>query len=279
MITVRGRYTLRTNKRGIIAEFSNVITDIGMDRLPLGDWINRAVIGTGEVPAKTDDTALGSRQATATTVIAENTINAGQAPWKKRYYITYRFAAGTDLDENLEYSEIGVGWADDQLFSRSLIKDNEGEPTTITVLDDEYLDVIYVLEIAISSSSAPYSFVYNGTTYTGTIKAAGATSNDVVPADAIAIASGNAYDGALGGIGGFPAGNTQALTPANDAYVAGTYTHTGQARLVASSLTQVESLAWTYSGLGVSYQADFDTPLETDGWTISLFVSLTWARA
>lgn len=44
-------------------------------------------------------------------------------------------------------AEVGAGWAanGDTLFSRALITDGAGNPTTITVLSDEYLTVIYEL--------------------------------------------------------------------------------------------------------------------------------------
>jgi hypothetical protein len=39
-------------------------------------------------------------------------------------------------------SEVGLGWDNSNLWNRALIKDANGDPTTITVLSDEYLDVV-----------------------------------------------------------------------------------------------------------------------------------------
>lgn len=47
-------------------------------------------------------------------------------------------------------SEIGIGWDGADLFSRELIRDEAGNPTTITVLSDEELVVTYQLFILVS---------------------------------------------------------------------------------------------------------------------------------
>ena len=56
---------------------------------------------------------------------------------------------------------MGIGWAASgtTLFSRALILDNGGSPTTITILSNEYLDIVYEYRV----------YPPEGADYTGTV--------------------------------------------------------------------------------------------------------------
>ena len=123
----------------------NIITDLG-----LNSWGNNAFncsycqIGTGTTTPATTDTTLAT-YAAYTTSTGNSTGNSGSPSYEGYRTYSYRFNVGV-LSGN--YSEIGVGFATSgSLFSRALIVDGGGSPTTITITSTEYLDVYYELRI------------------------------------------------------------------------------------------------------------------------------------
>lgn len=131
-----------------VADFDNLITDNGMDKIfscPGGAFgiqhmFPRCYIGTGATVPAVTDTTLTSYLAASNTIegATETFVDGTPAYWKN--VRTYRFNAGTATGN---ISEVGTGWANNNLFSHALILDGGGIPTTITVLADEYLDVTY----------------------------------------------------------------------------------------------------------------------------------------
>lgn len=129
--------------------FENLILDQGMDGLG-GRSINSSVgtihVGSGSGEPGPSDTGLDDP--VATTSSNQDTSSGWHA--EEPYYIfrriSRRFSAGAAAG-NL--SELGAGWGSgaSQLFSRALILDAQGNPTTITVLNDEVLDVTYEIRV------------------------------------------------------------------------------------------------------------------------------------
>lgn len=124
--------------------FNNLVLDSGLDRLSVGSAIGYVSVGSGNSVPVVTQTTLDNRIASTNTVQGSATF--GNQTSVQPYYgwarQTYRFGAGVAAG-NL--SEIGIGWSTTDLFNRALIKDTNGNPTTITVLSDEYLDVIVEL--------------------------------------------------------------------------------------------------------------------------------------
>lgn len=124
----------------VLSDWSkNLILDGGLNRLGQGGAWDRCYVGSGNTAPAVGQTALSAQVAFSDNVIVQT--GGTDSPtnthaWARR---TYRFTAG-QAEGNL--SEVGVGWSGG-LFARTLIKDELGDPTTITVLDDEILDVIY----------------------------------------------------------------------------------------------------------------------------------------
>jgi hypothetical protein len=126
-------------------EFDNIILNTGLNRIVSGNTIPSCYIGTGTSNPTFEDLSLQSFSAGTSTIQSNSiTVNVSTLPYYQAYIRRYRFNAG-QLNGN--YSEIGVGWASTSggLFSRALIKDGLGNPTTITILSDEFLDVFYEL--------------------------------------------------------------------------------------------------------------------------------------
>lgn len=121
--------------------FKNIVLDSGIARMFVGSYLTRCCVGTGSSTPVATQTQLDNFL--ASTTAGHGGIDYGRNIKTLPYYawarFTYRFAAGT-INNNI--SEVGLGWANNALWNRALIKDAQGQPTTITVMADEYLDVI-----------------------------------------------------------------------------------------------------------------------------------------
>ena len=121
--------------------FPNSVLFEGMNRMGgYSDYFNYAQVGTNNTtPQQTDTGLLGWHAGTNT--IMENFRGAAASPPYYGYrQKRFRFGAGT-VAANL--SEAGVGWGSTgaTLWNRALIVDLLGNPTTVTPLADELLDL------------------------------------------------------------------------------------------------------------------------------------------
>lgn len=150
-----GRYKLVATKKDdgsqrVLADwFENVITDVGLNRIGTGAPGIFCLVGSGSTPATASDTQLVSLIGFTNNLYDILEGAQASAPYFGWSRITWRFNPG-GADGNV--SEVGVGWYDSdtsshKTFSRALVLDALGDPTTITVLPDEYLDVTYELRM------------------------------------------------------------------------------------------------------------------------------------
>lgn len=123
-------------------QFQNLITDIGLVRMgSSSDYLGFCRVGTGSTEPQFTDTQLVNQVASRGSPSMSD--GAASTPpyygWARRIFTFSEGAAEGVL------AEIGIGWASSgtTLFSRSLLLDQDGNPTTITVLDDEILIVTY----------------------------------------------------------------------------------------------------------------------------------------
>jgi len=133
-----------TSRRLVADWFPNLVTNGGLNRMVSADYLYYCQVGSGSATPAFTDTALTSRIANNSSASVTNgylSVSPYYA-WKR---IVYRFNEGVAAG-NL--SEVGVGWATTgSLFSRALILDGLGDPTTVTILADETLDVTYELRL------------------------------------------------------------------------------------------------------------------------------------
>jgi len=180
-ITVKGRYHFKAvNSKNEVREFPevcNVITDIGFNRLLANSvFDNYCLVGKGVsavfLPTQTNlELPLAS---TTTVQTAKKYANRSKLPFVNTSYTTYRFPVGSITTS---ITEVGVGWGvTNSLFSRTLIKDLNGNPTSITLLPDEYLDVTYFLDILVPSQDIVSTVNINGIDHTVTVRAAKASN-------------------------------------------------------------------------------------------------------
>jgi len=126
--------------------FHNLITNVGLNDAHSGTATFNAIsVGTGNTPPAYTDTTLAARVATTTTVQSSQEGQSG-SPGDPDFYRwvekTLRFAQGV-AQGNL--TEVGATRSSSPYttYSRALILDGSGNPTTLTVLADEFLDVTY----------------------------------------------------------------------------------------------------------------------------------------
>ncbi|MEQ1412262.1 hypothetical protein [Acinetobacter indicus] len=129
------------------AEFGNLVLDAGLNRMGKGSYFDAVAVGTGNSVPSAGQTALDNQVAYSNQEQGNFSISY-QAEPVPCYVLQrrYRFNAGTFSGQNL--AEVSMGWVTGSTFNafnRALIKDSQGQPTTMTLLSDEYLDVICLL--------------------------------------------------------------------------------------------------------------------------------------
>lgn len=122
---------------------NNLVLDSGLKQMGVNTWINRCCVGSGNSTPSPDQTQLDKlisstvKQTATQSIISTKDIYFGIS-------ITWRFGQGIATGN---ISEVGMGWADNLLWNRALVRDEKGNATTITVLNDEYLDVISEIRV------------------------------------------------------------------------------------------------------------------------------------
>ena len=148
-----------------ISSFKNLVLDTGLQRIgEERDWMNWLHLGTGiQAPhplqnALQNPTYKGNDYAPSPHTTSGIDISDPLKPycWVRRVFRV------SPRGENRTYAEMGVGWNDNNLFSRTLIKDPQGNPNTISILGDEYLDVTYEVRLYMPVESAVYEVVPTG---------------------------------------------------------------------------------------------------------------------
>lgn len=271
------------SRREPVPPIRNLITNGGMNRMGThNDFMNSCSVGLGNTPPVVTNTALVSLKAT----VGNSGLGGGDGAMASApYYVfsafLYRFAAGVATG-NL--SEVGVGWSGG-LFSRALIVDTAGTPTTITVLADEVLDVTYQLRCYQPVVDSAGTVVLDGVTYDWIGRAADVTKGDQynwhVRRPAELQESAIAYNGPIGPITSTPTGDlSQGNGSANAGYSIDSYQREST---MTFGLTQgnvaggIKAISYLH-GIG-KYQIGFTPAIPKDGTKIlTLKVKTSWAR-
>lgn len=229
---IRGRYKFEISKDGVnkrtVAEFDNLITNNGLNAICAGNNFAATVcVGTGTAPPTTTDNGLGNPVARQTqTSVTRN--STGSPNYTVRTIYTFNYAQGAAAG-NL--TEVGTGDAStgNQIIamSRALILDGLGNPTTLTVLADEFLTITYTLLLQpvltdVTNTVGPYTLTIRPANITTIGIGLNGWAADNIASGARA---GFLHSGALGPITGTPGGSTiSATTLTKSAYVTGTFT-------------------------------------------------------
>ena len=154
--------------RVVLAEFDNIILNTGLNYVCAGgpNPMQFCQIGTGTSTPTSADASLQAYLAYTGDVQSDSFATAalvlGPPPYKegsKRFRFAIGAAAGV-------LAEVGIGWASNgSLWSRARIADVNGAPTTITVLADEQLDVVYTLRAYLPNVDVTGSVTLSGLSY------------------------------------------------------------------------------------------------------------------
>lgn len=266
--------------------FQNIVLDTGLARMSVGLWIDRCCVGTGNSTPVATQTQLDTFKASTTTdQYSTGGIQVTTLPyymWARR---TYRFGEGVAAGN---ISEVGMGWANANLWNRALVKDTNGNPTTITVLADEYLDVITEIRVYPQETlSGSFNFlnkagaVVSSHTYTGRAYYGNASAYH----QQLGVNDFSIYNGSLG--------TTPTATPTGARLSYGLPTTTEYPTPTSIKCTKKfllavgngihKTLLVDYKGLlqtsGSGYQVEFTpTITKTDQMELTYTISMSWGR-
>lgn len=280
-----------TGEKRLLSDWQpNLITNEGLEQIGSGPVITHVQVGSGQSTPNINDTALVALVAQTSTLVGAGA--NGASPTEPYYGFTrrtFRFPMGA-AQGNL--SEVGIRGASSNLFSRSLIKDGNGDPTTITVLANEFLDVTYELRVYAPTADVTSQFTIGSDTYDCTVRAAHcgnaifwSTSLATHGANAISSSGSGAqgctaYNGEVGSVTQGPSGTSTPCAVTQKAYTANNkYIEVDcDLDLNSGNLSGgIRSLRFT-SNIG-SYQARFDPPIPKDNLrTLKMTVRFHWAR-
>ena len=173
---VEGCYRLTVMKGGKVTKqtewFKNLITTQGLNYMGTNStWLTACQVGTSNTAPANSDTALGARVAGTTTLAsATSSTVSGSSPYYIKILKTFGFAEG--VAEGV-LAEVGVGTSTtgSTLFSRTLIVDGVGDPTTITVLADETLNVEYEFRLYAPLVDVTGTITLDSVSYATTVRA------------------------------------------------------------------------------------------------------------
>lgn len=272
-------------------KIKNIITDTGLDLLSgsTGQFIYLyPALGVGTSVPSAGDTSLSgaeifSSRLTWTTVPATTPPYVSQSVGTSQS--TQGQVAGTWTEIGL-YTHPTMG----SLFSRALILDDQGDPTSITVLPTEFLTVTYTLNCVIPDTDVVT--VNNGRTYT--TRAANANSVNWCPA-----ASNNgvntfngmsfrAYSGNLASITGSPSGALSGIVQANaNPYVPGSFESIASATFPIGSANGTINSFMIFTGWSAGsspnyqpFQVGVSPAIVKDNTqTLTVTFKVSWGRA
>lgn len=285
-----GRYkiTRRTPELGVIEEspwFNNIITNQGLDYIGTYSFLAYCRVGSGSATPLATDTALQSSVAVTDTVVDTTTTYSSSSPYWSAAIRTWRFAVG-DAAGNL--SEVGIFATYDanSCGSRALILDEFGDPTTITVLSNEILDVTYEARTYMLEDDITGSATIGDDDYDWTLRgalAAGGSQFGLFFYGAHGIGGLTPCSGNIGTVTGEPTGQGVEVLGTVNSYVTGTYARSQVFTFgLESNNFDWQSLFFTTVvtyGIGPKFQIQLDPVLEkTNTKVVTLLLEVSWAR-
>jgi hypothetical protein len=290
-----GQYRLRTYKEDgtqvrDTGWFDNLLLDQGLDQIGsvfnynvFGPFLFRmGCVGTGSTAPTTADTQLESWLASAGN--GENYSNYGYTAGPPSYWwskVSCRFGTGVAAG-NL--TEVGMGEQlatniGTALFSRALILDGAGNPTTLVVASDEILDLSYEFRVYPDTTTNVQTININGTDYTFTWDILNPTTAPQI------------YYAYVNDTGIFRScsftlnrnisGNsTASVTPSSSGYTLGTYTRTYSGTFAQADAAWSEGIKWLDIGTRHGSQRAVISPIlhKTNVQYLSITMNVSWSR-
>lgn len=235
-IEVQGFYKIEavdatSGQTRVVADwFPNLITDSGLNRMGSGTFLDVCMVGSGQATPQVTDTTLQAQVASSTAVTDTETTASSVAPYYGKTLKRWRFSPG-QATGNL--SEVGVGWTGGFTFSRALILDGNGVPTTITILANEYLDITYELRNYSPTADDNFTVYLETTPINCVVRPAYVNQYQywAILGDTVALNGYIAYpvqltNGAIGATTAGPSGTTATGVPTSNTYANNSLTRT-----------------------------------------------------
>jgi hypothetical protein len=146
--------------------FKNLIVNSGLDRLAVASpsLFQWGSVGTGNATPTNSDTSLQAYVASTSNVTLDSQNNGGPSGYVAQCQFHHVYAQGAVVGN---MAEIGIGWASGggSLWSRALILDGGGSPTTLTVTSIDQLTVYYELTCTPILTDLTGTVSISGTSY------------------------------------------------------------------------------------------------------------------
>lgn len=300
-IGLKGRYCIhKVMNPGSILEY----------RIPLADWFDNVITNTGlnwfcsqstsssfayghvgsgnTTPTASDIGLVSNLLSEGVVLYSASTGNYGPPNYTKYWRVVHRYNPGIGTGN---IAEVGMGTSaktTPYLFSRALILDSYGTPTTITKLSDETLDITYELQFQYPITDFSGGFSLSGDkagSYTYTGRSSLISNSPALVTGSVVYCLGftsqfNAYTGSIGAITSSPSG-----TVAQKAYTANTYTDGSYVRNYTFNATISELnlsggiLSCQFGNPSGYFQYQFNTAIpKTSSDTLSLNFSIGLSR-
>lgn len=281
--------------RHLAGPFRNLITDAGLDMIGLGGrryptyYTQRLHLGTGTTEPQPSDTQLENRIMIvgSPSGATGNITDPPYGAWAQLEWLSPVFTEAAIL------GELGVSsLVSEELFARALLKDTDGEPTTVEVLAGERVRARYRLSVYAPevdrAGTAEFDFEGIPTEVAWVSRARNAnawilnTASNQTPGDSFLLFP---IDSVLGPVTGSPTGSSISATgqPVRvGEYVPGTYTINLRATFgpTAGNVEGGAIGAAVISANAQQYQMSFDPPIPKDAnKTTVINVSIGWGRA
>jgi hypothetical protein len=266
--------------------FPNLITNQGLNRMgTASDYLANCQVGSGNNTPVFTDTGLQTFIASTASNISLTNSRLSISPYYAFRTSTFRFNEGVAAG-NL--SEVGVGWssANGTLFSRALILDGGGSPTTVTILSDETLDVSYEFRFYPKLIDDIGTTVFTGNiggSYDWILRAASAGSGSWSLAGSRAsmttVISFIIYTGDIGDITTIPTGTSSTITGTANAYVDSSLerSYTLDLSLTQGNIGGIRSLSAVVGP--AAFQLQFDPAIpKTSSDLLSFVIKQSWGR-
>lgn len=278
---------MRTGRTRLLADwFPNLITNGGLDQIgTAATWLSGCSVGSGNTAPVNGDTHLATLVASSTNIVGSTSSILAVSPYYGSRFNTYFFASGVASGV---LAEIGIGLSPTALFSRALIKDGSGNPTTVTVGPGEALTAFYEFRNYPPLADTTGTVVISSVSYNYTVRAANAGAGNWAPAQLGDIDGPSgliAYAGAIGALTGVPSGSNALETSGVDVAYTPASLHIDRNSVLAGPTANfggINALLYTCGQVNNSmgeFQVGFNNPLPKDvTHSLTLTVRKSWTR-
>ena len=133
-----------------VSTFPNMILDSGLREIASNSsYMYYCNVGSSNTPVTAVQTSLGNRlHYSYANGPGNGATGADNSDPENRFIFRRRVVRFNPTGSAYNVSEIGFGWnTTGSLFNRALVLDTNGNPTTISVLENEYLDITYEVRL------------------------------------------------------------------------------------------------------------------------------------